>query len=130
MEWGIVFIVFHVSIQQDSQSGTFLDKSGEYTSVKGLIEYHVNHGVPLSSAGEKLLVPISKYDQWTVHYSDIELEDIRPPVSGGCYGNATDKRNGERVTAKTFSGERAKSINEFLLEAEVLKRCHNSNVVR
>ena len=126
---GINIPCFNVSMQQDS-SGKFLDKSGEYTSVKGLIEYHVKHRVPLSSAGEQLLVPISKYDQWTVHYNDIMLDDLRPMVNGGCYGNATDKRNGERVTVKSYSGERAKSINEFLLEAEVLKRCHNSNVVR
>ena len=90
----------------------------------------MKHGVPLSGNGEMLLVPVSKYDQWTVHYSDILIEDALPILTGGCYGDATDKRNGMKVTAKTFTGERPKSINQFLLEAEILKRCHNPNVVR
>ena len=48
----------------------------------------------------------------------------------GEVGEALDKRTKKRVITRSYDGMNPESLNAFLLEAEVLKRCNQSNIVR
>lgn len=95
-----------------------------------LIDFHKLNGAPLSSAGDILLHPVSKYDKWTISCNDITVEERKTIATEGHFGEALNKVSREKVTVKFYNGSEPKSINEFLLEAEVLKRCFHPNIVR
>ena len=96
--------------------------------MKELIDYHTENGAPLSSAGDILMHPVSKYDRWTIQQKDIVVEGKK--MIGGYFGEALNRLTGQKVTVKSYAGDKPKSINEFQLEAEVLKRCFHPNIVR
>lgn len=116
-------------VQQDS-SGQYIDNSGEYDSVKELIAFYTKPDKQLSINGDRLLRPVSKYDKWTVPYDGIQVQESKTPSNCGNFGEALYSLTGEKVTVKIYSGESPRSMNEFLLEAEVLKRCYNPNVTQ
>ena len=102
-----------------------------YKSLKELIDFYVTHGKQLGNAGETLLTPVSKLDKWTMSYTDIEVQKkIGYSNHFGEIREALDKRTSAKVIIKSYAGDRPESINEFLLEAEVLKQCYNPNVVQ
>lgn len=43
-----------------------------------------------------------------------------------CIGSYAQRK----VSVKTYAGDKARSINQFLLEVEVLKECSHPNVAR
>lgn len=98
--------------------------------MKELIAFYTTHDEPLSSTGDKLLQPVSKYDKWTVQYRDINVDESKAVGESGHFGEALYKLTGEKVTVKTYAGDSPESINEFLLEVEVLKRCYNPNIIQ
>lgn len=117
-------------VQQDS-SGQYIDSSGVYNSVKELIAFYIKHDEPLSDIGDRLLHPVSKYDKWNVPYDGIQvLKSYEAASHCGNFGEALFSSTGENVTVKIYSGDSPRSMNEFLLEAEVLKRCYNPNVTQ
>ena len=118
-------------VQQDS-SGQYIVGSGVYNSVKQLIAFYTKHDEPLSATGDRLLHPVSKYDKWTVPYDDIQVQESYESSRLHCgnFGEAFCSSVGENVTVNIYSGDNPTSMNEFLLEAEVLKRCYNPNVTQ
>ena len=97
-----------------------------------LINYLVTSGIPLDSSGTVLWNHVSSDDRWTMKCADFEtLKKIGPSYSYyGEVGEALDKRTNKRVITRSYDGMSPESLNAFLLEAEVLKRCNQSNIVR
>ena len=122
--------VTELLIQQNSLGEYFIG-STVYKSLKELIDFYIIHGEQLSSVGETILTPVSKFDKWTMNYADIEVQKkIGNSSHFGEICEALDKRTGAKAIIKSYAGNRPESINEFLLEAEVLKQCNSPNVVR
>ena len=97
-----------------------------------LINYLVTSGVPLDSSGTVLRNPVSNDDRWTIKYADFEmLKIIGTSYSfSGEIGEALDKRTNKKVIIRSYDGTNPESLNAFLLEVEVLKRCNQSNIMR
>ena len=97
-----------------------------------LINYLVTSGIPLDSSDRVVRNPVSNDDRWTMKCADFEmLKTIGTSYSySGEVGEALDKRKKKRVITRSYDGMNPESLNVFLLEAEVLKRCNQSNIVR
>ena len=97
-----------------------------------LINYLVTSGILLDSSGTVLRNPVSNVDRWTMKCTDFEkLKKIGTSYSySGEIYEALDKRTNKKVITRSYDGMNPKSLNAFLLEAEVLKRCNQSNIVR
>ena len=96
-----------------------------------LIDYLVTSGIDLDSAGTILQNAVSKVDRWTMKHTDLEiLNKIGSCGYSGEISTALDKRTNQRVTIRSYEGMSPESLNTFLLDAEVLKRCNQFNVVR
>ena len=97
-----------------------------------LINYLVTSGIPVDSSGTVLQNPVSNVDRWTVKCADFEkLKKIGTSYShSGEVYEALDKCTNKRVIIRSYDGMNPESLNAFLLEAEVLKRCNQSNIAR
>jgi hypothetical protein len=97
-----------------------------------LINYLVTSEIPVDSSGTVLRNYISNVDRWTMKCTDFEtLKTIGGSYShSGAVGEAMDKRTHKRVLTRSYDGMSPESLNAFLLEIEVLKRCNQSNIVR
>ena len=96
-----------------------------------LIDYLVTSGIHLDSAGTILQTPVTKVDRWAMKNTDFEI--LHKIGSIGYLGGiceALDKRTNQRVTIRSYAGKNPESLNTFLLDVEVLKRCNQINVVR
>ena len=99
--------------------------------MKELIYFYVTQGKPLSKARDILQNPVSRRDKWVIKGADIEI--TRKTRAGTMFGEifeGLDKGTNQKVTIGSYAGNSRKSINAFLLEAEVLKKCNHSNIVR
>ena len=80
------------------------------------------------AVGDRLLHHVSKYDKWSVKPSEIE---VQLKIGTGTFGDVCVGVYAQRkVSIKTYAGDRTKSINQFHLEAEVLKEYSHPNVAR
>ena len=97
-----------------------------------LINYLIISGIPLDSSGTVLQNPVSNVDRWTMKCTDFEtIKEIGTNYShSGEIGEALDKHTNKRVITRSYDGMNPESLNAFLLEVEVLKRCNQSNIVR
>ena len=97
-----------------------------------LINYIVTSGIPVDSSGTVLRHYLSNVDGWTMKCTDFEsLKTIGSSYShSGVVDEAMDKRTHKKVIARSYDGMSPESLNAFLLDIEVLKRCNQSNVVR
>lgn len=78
--------------------------------------------------GDRLLQYVSKKDKWMIKYAEI---DIQRRIGTSTFGDVCIGLYAKRrVSVKTYAGDRAKSINQFLLEAEVLKQYSHPNIAR
>jgi hypothetical protein len=100
-----------------------------------LVNYLVSSEIPVDSSGTVLRNYISNIDdRWTMKCTDFEtLKTIEGSYShSGVVSEAMDKRTHKRsrVITRSYDGMNPESLNAFLLEIEVLKRCNQSNIVR
>ena len=116
---------------QQNQSGEYLVQEHVYKSMKELVDFCTTRAIKVNFAGVILQKPVSKVDKWTMKHTDIEVLNKFGSCSHfGEIGEALDKRSSQRVTFRSYAGTRPESINEFLLEAEMLKLCNHINVIR
>ena len=89
----------------------------------------MSSGEPVDTGeGVKLTQHVGKTDKWTINYTEIE---VQMKIGMGTYGDiCIGAYAGRKVSIKTYAGDKVKSINQFLLEAEVLKEYTHPNVVR
>ena len=97
-----------------------------------LINYLVTSGIPVDSSGTVLRNYLSNVDRCMMKCTDFELlKTIGSSYShSGVVGEAMDKRAHKRVITRSYDGMSPESLNAFLLDIEVLKRCNQSNIVR
>ena len=97
-----------------------------------LVNYLVTSGIPVDSSGTVLRHYLSNVDRWTMKCTDFEsLKIIGSSYShSGVVDEAMDKHTHKRVIARSYDGMSPESLNAFLLDIEVLKRCNQSNIVR
>ena len=84
----------------------------------------------MDSSGAVLRNPVNKDDRWTMKHTDFEiLERMGTSYSfSGQIHEAMDKRTNKRVITRSYDGTIPESLNAFLLDVEVLKRCNQSNI--
>ena len=115
--------------KDDSGNYGIIGSKHKCKSIQELIAYYVTSGEPLSeSVGDKLIKPLNKNDKWMIKYTEIEVQmRIGTSTFGDvCIGTYAKRR----VSIKTYTGDKPKSINQFLLEAEVLKEYSHPNIAR
>lgn len=99
-----------------------------------LINYLVTSGIPLDSSGTVLRNYVSSDDRWMMKCTDFEaIKEVGANnyySHSGKIGEALDTRTNKRVITRSFDGTSPESLNAFLLEIEVLKRCNQSNIAR
>ena len=124
--------VINFVITQQLESGEFCVGSTASKSLNMLINYLITTGIPLDSSGTVLWNPVSNVDRWTMKCTDFEmLKKIGTSYShSGEIYEALDKRTNKRVITRSYDGMSPESLNAFLLEAEVLKRCNQSNIAK
>lgn len=119
-------------IAQQLESGEFCIGSTASKSLNMLINYLITSGVPLDSSGTVLRNPVSNVDKWTMKCTDLEM--VKKIGTSYTYSGeifeALHKRTNKRVMTRSYDGTIPESLNAFLLEAEVLKRCNQSNIAR
>ena len=116
---------------QQKQSGEYFVGELKFKSVKELVSFAAQYNVAMNLAGVVLQKPVSKVDRWTMKSTDIEiLNNIGSSSHFGEVCEALDKRTNTKVITRSYAGTIPKSLNAFLLEAEVLKQCSHFNLVR
>lgn len=115
--------------KDDSGNFSIIGSKHKHKSIPELIGFYTSSGVVLSQTiGDRLLQYVGKKDKWMIKYTEI---DIQRRIGTSAFGDVCIALYAQRrVSVKTYTGDRAKSINQFLLEAEVLKQYSHPNVAR
>ena len=94
-----------------------------------MVDFYASSGEVVSeTTGNKLLQHVGKKDKWMIKYTEVE---VQRRIGTSTFGDVCIAVYAQRrVSVKTYAGDRAKSINQFLLEAEVLKEYSHPNVAR
>ena len=118
-------------LQQKDDSGKYsiIGSKHCFKSVQELITFYLSTGASLSnSEGDQLLQHVNKKDKWNVKYTEI---DVQMRIGTSAFGDMCLGSYAQRkVSIKTYAGDKARSINQFLLEVEVLKEYSHPNIAR
>ena len=104
-----------------------------YPTLRDFINYHIEHDIPLHGHPIRLIFPVNKLnDEWALDHSQVSM---KTKLYSGVYGNvleATIKKTGERVIAKSYhrSTRSMEAANQFHLEITLLKQYNHKNIVR
>ncbi len=104
-----------------------------YATLRDFITYHIESDTPLHGHPIRLIFPVNKQnDEWALDHSQVTT---KTKLYSGVYGNileATIKKTGERVTAKSYhrSTRSMEAANQFHLEITLLKQYNHQNIVR
>ena len=101
------------------------------TTVKALLDYHVESGTPVSkSLGVKITSFITKSDKWALNKSDISISKSIGKGTFGYVFDVTLKSTGERLAMKSCRSNNLTDMDEFLQEAEILKQYDHPNIIK
>ena len=119
----------YTSQKDDSGMYSIIGSNQTHKSIKELIAFYSSSGKPLNEGeGDKLVQHVGKKDKWTISYTEIE---VQKRIGMGTFGDiCVGSYAGRKVSIKTYAGDKVKSINQFLLESEVLKEYIHPNVAR
>jgi hypothetical protein len=125
------FSMLITCLQQKDDTGKYsiIGSNRSFKSVQELITFYVSTGESLSSSeGDQLLHHVTRKDKWNVKHTEIEVQmRIGTSAFGDmCLGSYSQRK----VSIKTYAGDKARSINQFLLEVEVLKEYSHPNIAR
>ena len=105
-----------------------------YATLRDFINYHIESDEPLHDHPQiRLVFPVNKYnDEWALDHSQVTM---KIKLYSGMFGNileATIKKTGERVIAKSYhrSIRSMEAANQFHLEITLLKQYSHRNIVR
>ena len=107
-----------------------------YPSVGKLLNHYQSNKIPVTNRSQAVLIkPINKIvmatDEYTMKHNDIMLDS--KPLGKGRFGHiysGTIRDSHQRVAVKTCYSKRIAAAQQFLAEAEVMKKYDHPNIIR
>lgn len=121
--------IFYNKQKNDSGRYGIIGSRHSFKKVQQLVGFYLSTREILSDGEQnRLLQAVNKRDKWNVKYTEIEVQmKIGTSTFGDMYVGSYAQR---KVSIKTYAADKARSVNQFLLEVEVLKEFSHPNVAR
>lgn len=116
---------------QEDGSTKYRFETKAFSRIADLLKDHVENGTPVTRAsGAILLTPVLKTDKWSIHRSDVVIGHC---ISKGVFSEvyeATLSSTGQRVAVKMCCSTEPQDWENFIHNADILKRYKHPNIVR